>query len=337
MSVSEPNGASFQASADMRRGGGMSRETTNAILVFGLSILLILGSRFVSPALGSWSQVLTVLMLASFLIVLSFGQGLVILVGGLDLSIPSVITLGGVLATGWSGTGGEWYVLPAILAICALVGVFNGLGVTVLKIPPFIMTMATSIILASAALGYTSGTPRGASPAAMTALMKSTWFGIPTVVYFIVLFVLAGWLLQSRTVFGRKLYAIGANDQAARVAGVAIGPVTTLAYVLSAVCAGFVGMMLVGYANGATLRMGDNYLLPSIAAVVIGGSSILGGRGGFMGTVGGAVLLTTLGTVIAAIGLEQGWRTVIEGGIIVAALFFMREEFFARLRRPKRG
>jgi ribose transport system permease protein len=95
--------------------------------------------------------------------------------------------------------------------------------------------------------------------------------------------------------------------------------------------------MLVGYANGATLRMGDNYMLPSIAAVVIGGSSILGGRGSFVGTVGGAVLLTTLGTVISAIGLEQGWRTVIEGGIIVAALFFLREELFARLRRPGRG
>ncbi|HEV7284930.1 MAG TPA: hypothetical protein VGN75_08730, partial [Kaistia sp.] len=124
MSVSEPKGAAFQASADLRRGGGMSRETTNAVIVFGLSILLILGSRFVSPALGSWSQVLTVLMLASFLIVLSFGQGLVILVGGLDLSIPAVITLGGVLATGWAGGSGDWYVLPAILAICGLVGAF---------------------------------------------------------------------------------------------------------------------------------------------------------------------------------------------------------------------
>lgn len=337
MSVQEPRPAAFQATADLRRGGGMSRETANAIVVFGLSILLILGSRFVSPALGSWSQVLTVLMLASFLVVLAFGQGMVILVGGLDLSIPAVITLGGVLATGWAGGPGAWYLLPVILVICGLVGAFNGFGVTVLKIPPFIMTMATSIILASAALGYTSGTPRGASPAALTALMKTAWLGIPAVVYFVVLFVIAGWLLQSRSVFGRKLYAVGANDQAARVAGVAVGRVTTQAYVISAVCAGFVGMMLVGYANGATLRMGENYLLPSIAAVVIGGSSILGGRGSFIGTVGGAVLLTALGTVIAAIGLHQGWRTVIEGGIIVAALFFMREEFFARLRRPKRG
>lgn len=142
MSAPEPHSPAFRASADLRHGGGISRETANAIIVFGLSLLLILGSRFVSPALGSWNQVLTVLMLASFLIVLAFGQGLVILVGGLDLSIPAVITLGGVLATGWADAGSAWYVLPAILVLCGLVGAFNGLGVTVLKIPPFIMTMA---------------------------------------------------------------------------------------------------------------------------------------------------------------------------------------------------
>lgn len=339
MSASRQTSAGFQASADLRRSGGVGKETINGIVVFGLSVVLILGSRFVSPALGSWSQVLTVLTLASFLIVLSFGQGLVILVGGLDLSIPALITVGGVLATTWVGAGNPdaWYLLPAILAVCGLLGAFNGFGVTVLKIPPFIMTMATSIILASAALGYTSGTPRGSSPDALTALMKTTWLGIPAVVYFVVLFAVAGWVVQSRTVLGRRLYAVGANPEAARVAGVSVGAVTVTAYVVSAACAGFVGMMLVGYANGATLRMGDNYMLPSIAAVVIGGSSILGGSGSFVGTVGGAVLLTTLGTVIAAIGLEQGWRTVIEGGIIVAALFFLREELFARLRRPGRS
>lgn len=339
MSVSPHVSGGFKAAADTRRSGGIGRETINGIVVFALSILLILGSRFVSPALGSWSQVLTVLTLASFLVVLAFGQGLVILVGGLDLSIPALITIGGVLSATWVGTGNPdaWYLLPAILGVCCLCGAFNGFGVTVLKIPPFIMTMATSIILASVALGYTSGTPRGASPDVLTALMKSTWLGVPTVVFFVVVFAIAGWVVQSRTVLGRRLYAVGANPEAARVAGVSVGAVTMTAYVVSAACAGFVGMMLVGYANGATLRMGDNYMLPSIAAVVIGGSSILGGRGSFVGTVGGAVLLTTLGTVISAIGLEQGWRTVIEGGIIVAALFFLREELFARLRRPGRG
>jgi ribose transport system permease protein len=109
------------------------------------------------------------------------------------------------------------------------------------------------------------------------------------------------------------------------------------AYAISAVCAGFAGMMLVGYANGATLRMGDSYLLPSIASVVIGGSSILGGRGSFAATVGGAILLTTLGTVISALGMDQGWRTVIEGAIIVGALLLLREDLIARLRNRSAG
>ncbi len=323
----------FSAEQDTRKTRRIDRHTIGAIAVFLLCIVLILASRLVSPSLGSWQQVLTVLTLASFLVVLSFGQGLVVLTGGLDLSLPAVITLGGVLTTTWAGNGpGAWYLLPAVLAVCGGVGLASAIGVVWLKVPPFIMTMATSIIVSSAALGLTNGTPRGASPESLLLLMKGSYLGIPAPVYFLVVFAIAGWLIQSRTVFGRYLYAVGTNRDAARIAGVPVTLVTVLPYVASAVCAGFVGMMLVGYANGATLRMGDNYLLPSIAAVVIGGSSILGGSGSFAGTVGGAILLTTVETVIAAIGLEQGLRTIIEGGIILVALLLLREALFERLR-----
>jgi ribose transport system permease protein len=324
----------FEASHDGRGGQRMDREVINTIVVFGLSIVLILCSRFISPALGSWDQVLTVLTLASFLVVLSFGQGLVILIGGLDLSIPALITLGGVLTTTWIGTGdaGIWYMLPAILIVCALVGTISGVGIVWLKIPPFIMTMATSIIVASVALGYTSGTPRGGSPSALLWLMKAWFLNVPVVIYFTVAFILFAWVLQSFTAMGRRLYALGTNREAARVAGVAVNRLEIAPYAISAACSGFVGMMLVGYSNGATLRMGDSYMLPTIAAVVIGGSSILGGSGTFIATVGGAVLLTTLGTVISAIGLSEGWRTVIEGAIIVFALLVLRGDLFDRLR-----
>ena len=125
-----------------------------------------MGSRFVSPALGSWDQAYTVVTLASFLIVVAFGQGLVILLGGLDLSVASLITLSAVLSTTWIGgdNQGAVYLIPAILLICAAIGGVSGFGITFLGVPPFIMTMATGIIVASSALGYTSGTPRGASP-----------------------------------------------------------------------------------------------------------------------------------------------------------------------------
>ncbi|MGO4319762.1 ABC transporter permease, partial [Agrobacterium sp. MCAB5] len=156
--------------------------------------------------------------------------------------------------------------------------------------------------------------------------------GIRWSIVFLVLFVVVGWLIQSRTVFGRYMYAVGTNVEAARIAGVPVNLVRILPYIVSASCAGFVGMMLVGYSNGATLRMGDDYLLPSIAAVVIGGSSILGGRGTFLGTVSGAILLTTLGTIISAIGLSFGLRSILEGLIILVALLLLRDEIFERLR-----
>ena len=262
------------------------------------------------------------------------GPGVVILTGGLDLSLPATITMGGILATSWVGAGnpGEWYLLPGVLAACGLVGLATGAGVLWLRVPPFIMSMAMSIIVASGLLGYPRGTPRGAAPDPGVALMKSQVLGLPTPVVALVIFAIAGWLFQSRTVYGRYLYAVGTNVDAARNAGVPVALVRILPYVISAVCAGFVGIALVGYSNGATLRMGDDYLLPSIAAVVIGGSSILGGRGTFLGTVGGALLLTILGTIISALGLEFGLRTIIEGSIILAALLLLREELFQKLR-----
>ncbi|MBB3771637.1 ribose transport system permease protein [Angulomicrobium tetraedrale] len=325
--------ARFQQSGDTRRSARISAETVSTLAVAILCVALLVGARFISPSLGSWSQVETVLVLGSFLVVLSFGQGLVILTGGLDLSLPAVATLGGILATNWVGASdpGAWYLLPLVLLVCGCVGFLSAAGIVWLKVPPFIMTLAMSIIVSSLLLGYTKGTPRGAAPDAAVALMKGHLLGLPAPVLFLVAFVLLGWLFQSRSIYGRYLYAIGTNVEAARIAGAPVTAMRILPYVISAVSAGFAGLMLVGYSSGATLRMGDSYLLPSIAAVVIGGSSILGGRGTFLGTVGGAILLTTLGTIISAIGLEFGLRTIIEGAIVLTALLLLREELFQKL------
>ncbi|RTL93250.1 ABC transporter permease [Ancylobacter aquaticus] len=325
--------ARFQQSGDTRRSARISAETISTLAVAILCVVLLVGARFISPSLGSWSQVETVLVLGSFLVVLSFGQGLVILTGGLDLSLPAVATLSGILATNWVGASdpAAWYLLPLVLLACGCVGFLSAAGIVWLKVPPFIMTLAMSIIVSSLLLGYTKGTPRGAAPDAAVALMKGHLLGLPAPVVFLVAFVLLGWLFQSRSIYGRYLYAIGTNVEAARIAGAPVTAMRILPYVVSAVSAGFAGLMLVGYSSGATLRMGDSYLLPSIAAVVIGGSSILGGRGTFLGTVGGAILLTTLGTIISAIGLEFGLRTIIEGAIVLVALLLLREELFQKL------
>jgi ribose transport system permease protein len=315
-------------SEDTRGAVKWPRETVNAAGVFVVCIVALLLSRLINPEFGSLHQLQTILALASFLIVASYGQGLTVLIGGLDLSIPSVITLGGVLAAAWMSTlsaGGAWWQIPAILLVCAALGAINGLGITLFRIPAFIMTLASGIIVYSLCLGVTGGTPGGAAPASLVTLMSGRVAGLPLVNIFIVAFCVIAAFVQSRTTFGQRLYAMGSNPVAARIAGIRIRALTICTYALSAAFAGFTGMMLVGYSNGATLRMGEPYLLPSIAAVVIGGSSILGGRGTFVGTIGGAILLTIFDMVITSLGLAQGWRTMISGGLILAAILLQHE------------
>jgi ribose transport system permease protein len=306
----------------------VQRETVSAIGVFVVCAAALLLSRLINSEFGSIRQFQTILTLASFLIVVSFGQGLTVLIGGLDLSIPSVVTLGGVLTTAWMSAlapSGAWWQIPSVLVVCATVGAINGLGITILRIPAFIMTLASGIIVYSLCLGATGGTPSGAAPASLVTLMTGRVAGIPLVTIFVVAFCVIAAFTQTRTSFGQRLYAVGSNPVAALIAGIRIKFITVVTYALSAALAGFAGMMLVGYSNGATLRMGDSYLLPSIAAVVIGGSSILGGRGTFVGTIGGAILLTIFDMVITSLGIAQGWRTMISGGLILAAILLQHE------------
>ena len=322
---------------DERRSARVSRETLNTSAVFVLCALAMLAARWINPNAGGYQQVETILVLCSFLVVVAFGQGLVVLIGGLDLSIPSVITLGGILTAVWVGADGSTLQALGVLGVCAAVGVINGLGVAVLKVPAFIMTLAMGIIIYSLCLGATGGSPNGASPKALTWLMSGRLMGIPVIVIFTVIGALLAFVLQSRTRFGTRLYALGSNPLAARFAGLRTMRLTVMTYALCAVLAGITGMLLVGYSNGATLRMGEPYLLPSVAAVVIGGSSISGGRGSFLGTLAGALLLTILDMIISSLGFSQGWRTVISGAIILFAILLQHEGAMDYLRALKQG
>ena len=166
----------------------------------------------------------------------------------------------------------------------------------------------------------------------MRQFMGAALLGVATPVWLLGAFALVGTIVQSYSTLGRQLHAVGSNPTAAHLAGLPSKRIITAAYAISALCAGLTGILLTGYADGATLRMGDAFLLPSIAAVVVGGSSILGGRGLFLGTVGGALLLTTLSTILSAARFEEGWRTIVEGGVILVALIVLRDRPFATLQ-----
>ncbi len=322
------------------RGTGKHRlgnEDLAALALFAISALLILGSQWISPSLGSWSTVRAIVVISTFVMVVGFGQQTVILTGGLDLSVASLMTLGAVLM--FSHVGGSSMALvlglPIVLLITGGIGALSGLCIASLGVPPFIMTLAMGIIVGSAMLGVTGGSPRGAVSPVLVRLFAGDWFGVPPIVWLMGCLTLLASLLQRRTAFGRMLYAIGTSPGAAYIAGLPVKRVTILCYAISGAAAGFAGVLMVGFSQGATLNSGDDVLIPSIAAVVIGGTSIVGGRGTYLGVVGGALLLTTFSTMISALGLAAGWRAIIYGTVILLALLTLQQDLRflgARLR-----
>ncbi len=312
-------------------------ESAYIIAIYLLSTLLILFSRFISPSFGSWSQIESILVISFLTVLIGFGQGLVILIGELDLSIGSTIALSGVLTTAWLGMEPTWTSFLSIVLILVIIGCVNGLGVTFLQIPSFIMTLATQMIIFGVALGYTKGTVLGGAPAVLEKLIAGRWAGIPIPIYLLVIIAIVGTVIQKQTKFGRSLYAIGSNRRTSYLAGLPVTALIILTYIVSSVCAGITGMIIVGYAGGATLAMGEAYLLPSIAMVVIGGTSILGGSGNYLGTIGAAILLTTISTLIQALGINQGWQTFIYGFMILGVLGLLRKELYVIFFKFRKG
>jgi len=308
------------------------------VFVYILTIVLIFLSKYISPSFGSFAQIKAILVLSSLTVLVALGQGLVILTGELDLSVGKIITLSGVLTSMWLGNGDEnWLMAIPIFAILLLVGFLNGYGVAALKIPSFIMTLAMSMIIYGCILGYTKGTPDGMSPRLLEKLMASNWFGLPSPIYVLIVVAIAGYFLQSRTKLGRTMQVIGSNRTAAHYAAIPVKRTIIFAYMISAVCAGLTGMILVGYSGGSTLNLGDAYLLPSIATVVLGGAAISGGSGNYLGTVGAAIFLTTVSTIIQALGISIGWQNVIYGLMILVVLILYRKDIYQMLQHQLRG
>jgi ribose transport system permease protein len=305
-------------------------ETITALLVLLATVLMMLIMKAVNPSFGSMEQIAAILTTSIFLVIASYGQGLVILLGGIDLSVGVVMSIGGMIIAGLTNGSNQALVwaIPVTLLSCFAIGLVNGLGVAFLRVPPFIMTLAAATAAFGVALGLTAGSSQRTVAPALQQLMSAQIFRIPVPVLLIGCFLVGGSLLQSCTAEGRKLYAIGSSVAAARIVGLPIEALTVCAYGMSGLCASAAGMLLAGYSSGATLDMGDPYLMPSIAAVVIGGASVAGGKGNYLGTFAGAIFLSALSTIITVLSLSQGWRNIIQGGIIVVALILQTKQSY---------
>jgi ribose transport system permease protein len=269
----------------------------------------------------------SLIVLSSFLAILALGQGTVILTGGLDLSVPWTIGLCGILLAGLvSGSDAALlYAIPVVLAVGALIGFLNGFGIVALGLSPIIMTLAVNGLLQGVALLYSGGTPDGFASPMLRSFMTMRVFGITPVVPFVLLFAVVAVLLLGRTAFGRRVYAIGNSERAAELSAIPVKWTTISVYLLSGVCSAIVGILLTGFSGQASLGMGDEYLLPSIAVVVVGGALITGGRGSYIGMLGGVVLLTALQMLLAGTTIPTSARLILYGAVILGAIIALRD------------
>lgn len=296
-------------------------------IALGLTLaILCIGTGYTLTTTGTApllqpTYLLQQLQIGAFLGLCAMGMMMVILLGEIDLSLPWTLTAAAMVAT---AVGGVW-AIPAALAVGLVVGLLNGFGVSVLRIPSMIFTLGVDTVLRGLMVAQTGGfAPQDQATPAMLWLAKGRILGLPVALIFWALLSLAVIFLLSRTVFGRALYAIGTKEKAAYLSGIRTRRVVIAAFVLSALCAAMAGVLLAGYSAKAYQGMGNAYLMPAIAAVVLGGTNILGGQGRYSGTLAGVILIVLLNSVLSIMQMPEAWRQIIYGLVILGMLLVYR-------------
>jgi ribose transport system permease protein len=304
-----------------------------AIAFACIILMLFLGSLYSSSFLSP-EYLLQQLKVASFLGVIATGTMIVILLGQIDLSIPWVVAVGGMMstaATGW-GPVGHVIAIPFGVLCGVALGLVNGFGVAYLRIPSMIITLAVNAVAQGLMVVHTGGfSPQdSSSPAMRTLATGELFFGLPNALIVWGVVGSGAIFLLNRTTFGRAVYGIGNRERAAYLSGINTQRVVLIAFALAGGLSAFGGVLLAGYASKAAQSMGDAYLLPAIAAVVLGGASILGGRGSYLGTVAGVILITLLQSILSVVQMPDAGRQIIYGIVIVAMLLLYGRESRAR-------
>lgn len=265
----------------------------------------------------------TSLTFASFAVIVGIGQMFVITLGpgNIDLSVPATMTLAGTIALKLMNV--EDGMILFGLMISVLIGLAVGIGnyalIKILRIPPIIATLSMSFIVQSAAIWYNRGL-RIKPPPALADFTTSATAGVPNIAILALLVSVAGWLLLHKNIFGRWISAIGQSMFAARMAGIPVDGTRLVTYLLCAVLAAISGYLLASFSGGAALNMGSEYLLMSIAVVVIGGTAVAGGDSNIPGIWGAALFLFLVVSMLNTYGFGAGFRLILTGLIIISVI-----------------
>jgi ribose transport system permease protein len=291
--------------------------------IYALILLLMIfvaGVELVRPGTVTPLWASNVLMFAAPLAIMGAGQTLVMLTGGIDLSVATVAT-GAAYLMATNASSGDAFAIGVAILLGVVVGLVNGIGVALLRVQPLVMTLGAGLMTSGVMIVYSqhmmASTPR--VPPIIQTLGAGKVLGLVPVDLFLWVVIGAAILFGlARTGFGRLLYAVGDNREACHLAGVRVWRVLFADYLISAVLAAITGLVLVGGTNAADLSLADSLLLPSVACVVIGGTSIFGGRGGYGGTIAGALILTVLTGLLTLLDVSEPIKQILYGAIILS-------------------
>ena len=293
-------------------------------LVLLFIVITVLNPSFMEP-----NNILNLLRQTSINALIAFGMTFIILTGGIDLSVGSILALSSALMAGMMVSG-----LDPILAILvgillgAIMGVINGILVSKGKMAPFIVTLATMTIFRGLTLVYTDGKPiTGIGDSVMFQMLGRGYFlGVPVPAVVMVIAFLILWFLLHKTSFGRKTYAIGGNERASRISGIKVDRVKVAIYGLAGTMAAIAGAILTTRLNSAQPTAGQSYEMDAIAAVVLGGTSLSGGKGRLFGTLVGVLIIGTLNNGMNLLGVSSFYQQVVKGAVILIAVLLDRKK-----------
>jgi ribose transport system permease protein len=309
-----------------------SGNALRVLAAYCAAVLLFVIGELVHPGFASFGSVTSILLVASFVGLVAAGQCFVVLIGGIDLSVPWVLNAAAILlVTSSLGLNSRaLYAVGVTLGMGALAGFANGAGVVWFGVPAVVMTLAMNGIMEGLALGLSGGMTCTAcasyAPPVIQAAVHDVWLAVPAALWLWLIVIAVVSFVLGLTRFGRATYAIGNNARAAFLAGINVNLTTVFLYVLSGIFSALAGILLVGFGGQASLGMGSPYLFQSIAAVVIGGVSILGGSGSYLGAAAGAVSLTALVSVLLALNMPDYGRSIIYGVVILVLLLLYGRE-----------
>ncbi|MCK6626886.1 MAG: ABC transporter permease [Anaerolineae bacterium] len=322
--------------ANLWGGEGRAWQLIRESGILGALIILIIVGAIISPHFLKPTNLINVIRQIAIVGIIGIGMTFVILTAGIDLSVGSIVGFVAVLSASMLRAGAPWYiVIPVGLAAGGAIGALNGFGITKGNLQPFIMTLGMLVIARGVTMTYSEGQPISIGEAAesFSWLGAGDWLGIPVPVWLLLLVAVLAGLTLTYTPWGRHIYAVGDNVEAARLSGINTTLVTFGVYVISGVMAALSALILVSRLTTGEPLQGTGFELDAIAIVVIGGTSLFGGEGGVRGTLVGAAIVAVLANLLNLVGVSPFSQQIVKGLIIISAVLLERRRASLMERR----